>query len=188
MPLTSDNSQVNRFNSLDNWYAIYTRHQHEKTVARILASKGFETFLPLYSTAHRWKDRTKLVSLPLLPCYVFLKGDLDRRLDIVTTPGTHAIVSTGGQPAAIPDAEIEGIRRAIESGASIEPHPPLKSGDRVRVKSGALEGIEGILIRSKSQFRLVLSVEMLHQSAAVEVELSTVERTASGRAPGRSIA
>src|SRR5436309_3236858 len=149
---TSKNSQMDRFNCPVGWYAIYTRHQHEKTVARILTSKGFETFLPLYSTAHNWKDRTKLVSLPLFPCYVFLKGGLERRLDIVTTPGIHALVSTAGQPAEIPQDEIEGIRRAIESGSSIEPHPLLMSGDRVRVKSGALEGIEGILIRRKSQF------------------------------------
>src|SRR5205823_10527789 len=84
------------------WYAIYTRHQHEKNVAGILASKGFETLLPLYSAAHRWKDPTKLLSLPLFPCYVFIKGGLERRLDILTTPGIHALVSTAGQPAAIP--------------------------------------------------------------------------------------
>jgi len=173
------NSQDNHFDSPISWYAIYTRHQHEKTVARILTSKGFETFLPLYSTVHNWKDRAKLVFLPLFPCYVFLKRGLERWLDIVTTPGIHALVSTAGRPAAIPETEIDGIRRAVESGASIEPHPLLKSGDWVRVKSGPLEGIEGMLIRRRSQFRLVLSVEMLHQSASVEVELSTVERIAS---------
>jgi len=123
------NSQDDHFDSPISWYAIYTRHQHEKTVARILTSKGFETFLPLYSAVHNWKDRTKLVSLPLFPCYVFLKGGLERRLDIVTTPGIHALVSSAGHPASIPHAEIEGIRLAIESGASIEPHPLLKCGD-----------------------------------------------------------
>src|SRR6266699_897892 len=114
------NSQDDHFDSSISWYAIYTRHQHEKTVARILTSKGFETLLPLYSAVRRWKDRTKLLSLPLFPSYVFLKGGLERPLDILTTPGIHALVSTAGQPAPIPHADIEAIRRAVESGASVE--------------------------------------------------------------------
>src|SRR2546430_13565952 len=86
MLCTSTDSHASHLDSQLDWYAIYTRHQHEKTVAGILASKGFETLLPLYSAAHRWKDRTKLLSLPLFPCYVFIKGGLERRLDILTTP------------------------------------------------------------------------------------------------------
>src|SRR5882762_3410367 len=106
-----------------DWYAIYTRHQHEKTVARILTSKGFETLLPLYSVAHRWKDRTKLLSLPLFPCYVFLKGGLERRLDIVTTPGMYSFVGTELGPSIVPTVEIDAIRRAVESSVRVEPHP-----------------------------------------------------------------
>ena len=159
-----------------DWYAIYTRHQHEKTVARILTSKGFETLLPLYSAVHRWKDRTKLLSLPLFPCYVFLKGGSERRLDIMTTPGIHSLVSTAGQPAAIPNVEIEAIRRAIESGAPVEPHPLLKCGEWVRVKCGPMEGIQGILVRKKNLYRLVLSVEMLGKAASVEIDAFMIER------------
>lgn len=129
------------------WHVLYTRHQHEKAVEHILTSKGFHTFLPLYQTAHRWKDRTKVLSLPLFPCYVFLSGGLERRLDIITTPGVHALVSTAGEPATVPSAEIEAIRRATQSGAQVEPHPFLKCGERVRVKRGPLAGIQGILIR-----------------------------------------
>jgi transcription antitermination factor NusG len=114
------------------WYALHTRHQHEKMVAQNLASKGFETFLPLYATTHNWKDRTKALSLPLFPSYVFLKGGLGRRLHIVTTPGIHGIVSFGGQPAIIPDYELEAIRRVVESGARVDAHPYLKCGDLVR--------------------------------------------------------
>src|SRR5580704_13985346 len=165
------------------WYAIYTRHQHEKTVAHILTNKGFETLLPLYSVARRWKDRTKLLFLPLFPCYVFLNGGLERRLDIMTTPGIHALVSNAGQPAAIPAAEIDSIRRAVESGSRIEPHPMLKCGDWVRVKCGPLEGIQGILVRKKNLYRLVLSVEMLGKAAAVEVDGLLVERV-NGKPPG----
>jgi transcription antitermination factor NusG len=158
------------------WYVLYTRHQHEKTVAQILTSKGFEVFLPLYSTARQWKDRTKLLSLPLFPCYVFLRGGLKRRLDIVTTPGIHAFVSTAGQPAAIPPAEIEAIRCLVKSGARVEPYPFLKCGEWVRVKCGPLMGIQGILVRKKNLYRLVLSVEILGKSAAVEVDAFLVER------------
>ncbi len=170
------NSQDDHFDSRISWYAIYTRHQHEKTVARILTSKGFETLLPLYSAVHRWKDRTKLLSLPLFPCYVFLKGGLERPLDILTTPGIHALVSTAGQPAPIPHADIEAIRRAVESGASVEPHPLLKCGEWVRIKCGPLEGIQGILVRKKNLYRLVLSVEILGKAASVEIDAFLIER------------
>jgi transcription antitermination factor NusG len=167
--------------SQDSWYAIYTRFRHEKTVAQILTKKGLETFLPLYESAHRWKDRTKLVSLPLFPCYVFLKGSLDRRLDILNTPGFHAFVSVAGQPAAIPPTEIEAVRRTVESGARISPHPFMKCGERVRVKDGPLTGVEGILVRIKNQFRLVVSVEMLGKAVAVETDASVIERIGANR-------
>jgi transcription antitermination factor NusG len=176
-------SHGNHLDSRLDWYAIYTRHQHEKTVARILTSKGFETLLPLYSAVHRWKDRTKLLSLPLFPCYVFLKGGSERRLDIMTTPGINALVSTAGQPAAIPNVEIEAIRRAIESGAPVEPHPLLKCGEWVRVKCGPLEGIQGILVRKKNLYRLVLSVEMLGKAACVEIDAFLIERVSGS--PGK---
>jgi transcription antitermination factor NusG len=158
-----------------SWYAIYTRHQHEKMVAQILTSKGFEAFLPLYETTHNWKDRTKALSLPLFPCYVFLKGGLERRLQIVTTPGMYGIVSSAGQPAAIPDIEIEAIRRVVESGVPVEAHPYLKCGNWVRIKCGPLAGIQGILVRKKNISRLVLSVEILGTAAAMEVAAFQVE-------------
>jgi transcription antitermination factor NusG len=157
------------------WYAIYTRHQHEKMVAQILTSKGFNTFLPLYATTHEWKDRRKALLLPLFPCYVFLRGDIERRLQIVTTPGIFGLVSSAGQPAAIPDTEIEAIRRVVESGVAVETHPFLKCGHRVRVKCGPLMGIEGILVRRKNISRLVLSVEILGTAAAIEVAAFQVE-------------
>ncbi len=170
------NWQANHNESSRAWYAVYTRHQHEKVIARILASKGFETLLPLCQTVRRWKDRTKSLSLPLFPCYVFLHGGIERRLDILTTPGIHALVSNAGTPIAIPTSEIDAIRRAVESGAPVEPHPYLKCGEWVRVKSGSLEGIEGILVRKKSGYRLVLSVVMLGKAAAVEVDGFEIER------------
>ncbi len=158
------------------WYALYTRHQHEKTVAGMLIEKGFETFLPLYATVHRWKDRVKHLSLPLFPCYVFLRGPLDRWLPILTTPGVHTVVGFGGQPAMIPRSEIEAIRRVVESPVKAEPHPFIKCGDRVRIKVGPLQGLEGVLLRQKNLWKLVLSVEILQRAVVVEVDASVVER------------
>jgi transcription antitermination factor NusG len=161
-----------------SWYAIHTNYQHEKTVARILTQKGFDVFLPLYDVAHRWKDRTKQLSLPLFPCYVFIQDALDRRLQILGTPGVHGFVGWSGRAAPIPEEEIEAVLRMIKSSLKVEPHPFLKCGDWVRVKSGPLQGIEGILVRKKNLFRLVLSVEMLQKSVAVEVDVTAVESVA----------
>lgn len=163
------------------WLAIYTRHQHEKAVAQFVSMKGIEVFLPLYEAAHRWKDRIKHLSLPLFPNYVFVFISFDRCGTILSTPGVYDFVRLGGSPAPISDEEIEAVRRVVERGLHVEPHPFLKSGDRVRVKSGPLEGVEGILVRKKSFYRLILSVELLARSISVEVETADVER-ATGRA------
>jgi len=157
------------------WWAVYTRHQHEKVVADMLTAKGFEVFLPLYESVRRWKDRKMVISLPLFPCYLFVRGGLDRRVQVVTTPGIHMILYRGEKVAVIPDREMEAIQKAVEGPASVEPHPFLKCGTRVRVIRGALEGVEGILIRKKNLFRLILSVDMLAQSVSVEVHASDVE-------------
>ena len=158
------------------WYALYTRHQHEKIVQRILTGKGFEAFLPLYTAAHHWKDRIKRVSLPLFPCYVLLRGPLDHWLPVLTTPGVHTVVGFGGHPASIAWTEVEAIRRVVESTVKVEPHPFLKCGDRVRVIAGALQGLEGILVRKKNWWKLLLSVEMLQRSVAVEIDVALVQR------------
>lgn len=157
------------------WWVLYTRHQHEKKVADMLSTKGLEVFLPLYESVRRWKDRNKALALPLFPCYVFLRGGLDRRLQIVTTPGVHMILFHGEQVAIVPEPEIEAIRRAVDGPYRIEPHPFLKCGDRVRVIRGSLEGVEGILVRKKNLYRLVLSVDMMAQSVAVEIDVTDVE-------------
>ena len=160
----------------NSWYALYTRHQHEKTVHQVLTGKGFESFLPLYTTAHQWKDRVKRVSLPLFPCYVFVRGPLVHWLPILSTPGVHSVVGCAGQPASISSNEIDAIRTVIESPMSVEPHPFLKCGDRVRVTAGPLRGLEGLLVRKKNWCKLLLSIEMLQRSVAVEVDASMVER------------
>lgn len=152
------------------WCAVYTRHQHEKTVAEMLQVKGFEVFLPLYDSIRRWKDRKKLLSLPLFPGYVFVRGAIEKRLPILTTPGVHMIISRGDRVATIPEEEIGAIRRTVEGKFQAEPHPFLRCGERVRVICGSLEGVEGVLTRKKNLCRLILSVEMLAQSVAVEID------------------
>jgi transcription antitermination factor NusG len=160
--------------SSPDWWAVYTRHQHEKAVAQILATKGFETFLPLYDSVRRWRDRNKTLSLPLFPCYVFVRGGMTRRLQVLTTPGIHAILYNGERVAVIPSDEIAAVRRAVESPSRVEPHPFLRCGETVRVTRGSLEGVEGVLVRKKSLYRLVLSVEMLAQSVAIEIDAADV--------------
>jgi transcription antitermination factor NusG len=158
------------------WYALRTRHQHEKVAATSLANKKFEIFLPLYETIRQWKGRKKRLSLPLFPGYIFLHGGLRRWREVVTTPGVHGLVQLGSRAAVIPEDEIESIRRVLNGPFQAEPNAFLKCGDWVRVKSGALNGIEGILVRKKNLFRLVLSVEMIGKSVSVEVDSTTVER------------
>ncbi|UWZ87066.1 UpxY family transcription antiterminator [Occallatibacter riparius] len=157
------------------WWALYTKHQHEKTVADMLLSKGLEVFLPLYDTLRQWKDRKKVISLPLFPCYVFVKPAMNRRLQVVSTPGVHMILTRGGQDALITNPEIDAIRRCVEGPLQVEPHPFLNCGERVRVTRGSLKGLEGILLRKKNTYRLIVSVEMLSQSVAVELPASDVE-------------
>lgn len=157
------------------WYALYTRHQHEKAVADMLSGKGFEVFLPLFAAAHRWQDRVKRLSLPLFPGYVFIRSALDRRIHARVTPGVIHFVP-GDRPIPIAPDEIDGLRQISASRSSVQPHPFLKAGDWVRVKSGTLEGLEGILTHWKGGYRLVLSVDLLQQSAAVEIDASVVER------------
>jgi transcription antitermination factor NusG len=158
-----------------SWCALYVRHQHEKAVAQILTSKGLEAFLPLYSAKRQWKDRVKQLSLPLFPCYLFLRYGFEHRLDVLTTPGVHGFVGVGGRAAPIPQAEMDAVRQIIKKGISVEPYAHLRYGDWVRVKSGPLEGIEGFMVRKKNESRLVISVELLQKSAAVEVDISIVE-------------
>ena len=168
------------------WHAIYTRHQHEKVIARLLSEKGFEVFLPLYNVARRWKDRTRRLSLPLFPCYLFVWTGVERRREIVTTPGFYSFVGAGDRPALIPREEIEAVRRVLARGAAVEPCPYLRCGDWVRITSGPLEGIEGILSRKKNLFRLILSVELLEKSVAVEVDACLVERVNGRQGAARS--
>src|SRR5580658_1480227 len=161
----------------NGWNALRIRYQHEKMVADSLVWKGFQIFLPTYRAVHQWKDRKRQLSLPLFPGYLFVENAAGRKLQVVNTPGVCSIISVAGVPAVVAGEEIVSIRRAVESTYSVEPHPFLIDGDIVRVRSGSLAGIEGILVRKKKDAcRLVISIQILGQSAAVEIDASNVER------------
>jgi transcription antitermination factor NusG len=170
------------------WCVVYTRHQHEKSVGEMLEAKGFQTFLPLYESTRRWKDRQKVLSLPLFPCYVFVRGAMNRRLPVLTVPGVHKIISHGERIATVPEQEIEAIRMTLEGKLKVAPHPFLRCGDRVRVTRGSLEGVEGILTRKKNLYRLVLSVDMLAQSVSVEIDaldvVPVIQQSVGALSPG----
>jgi transcription antitermination factor NusG len=159
-----------------DWHALYTRHQHEKTIARTLSNKGLNVFLPLYGTVRLWRNRPQKLQLPLFPCYVFVQGGMDRQLQIMCTPGIHNIVKSAGRPAIVSQEQIAAVRRILENPTRVEPCEFLQTGDRVAVTSGSLLGVEGILVRVKGMDRLVVSMEMLGRSASVEIDVSRVRR------------
>ena len=185
--ITTDHG--NNGHGLGDWYAVHTRHQHEKKVAESFERNGIEVFLPLYETERQWKDRIKHLSLPLFSCYVFLRGGIERRTEILSTPGVHSLVTMGPQLATIPDAEIEAIRMAIESKLPVEPHEFVRVGDRVRITAGPLRGFEGIVVREKGSCRLILSAEILMKSVAVEVDAFSIELVSQqiAKAPPSSV-
>ncbi|HTR48139.1 MAG TPA: UpxY family transcription antiterminator [Verrucomicrobiae bacterium] len=158
------------------WYAVYTKHQHEKKSADLLARKGLEVYLPLYESVRQWRDRKKTLNVPLFPGYVFLRSTLDNRLEILTTPGIFFIVATAGHACSLPDREIESMKTLTTSHAAIEPHPYLKSGDHVRIRRGPLAGVSGILTWVRNQHRVVLGVELLQKAVSVEVIASDLEK------------
>jgi len=159
---------------LDGWYALHVRAKAEKAVARGIREKGYEDFLPLYRSARRWSDRVTRVDEPLFPGYVFCRAEPTQRPLIVTTPGIIRIVSFGERPAIIPNREIDAITRALTCSIGAEPWPFLCQGQRARIRSGPLIGIEGIVVRTNTRYRLVLSVEALCRSMAIEVEADNV--------------
>ncbi|HUJ94122.1 MAG TPA: UpxY family transcription antiterminator [Terriglobales bacterium] len=163
--------------SESHWYAAYTLSRHEKQVARQLEERCLDYFLPLYKSVRRWKDRRRQVELPLFPSYVFIRIALKDRLRVLTLPSVVQFVSFNGRPAQLPESEIAALRSGLAGNLVVEPHPYLKVGRRVRVRSGAFAGMEGILRRKKERFRIVLCMDLIMRSMAVEVDESDIEPT-----------
>jgi transcription antitermination factor NusG len=157
------------------WYAAYTSANHEKRVAGQLGVREVEHFLPLYASQRRWKDRRVTLELPLFPGYVFVRLALRDRLQVQQVPGVARLVGFNGTPAALPEEEIETLRKSLGNGVHAEPHPYLTVGRRVRIKAGPLAGMEGLLRRRKGSFRLVISIELIQRSVAVDFDAADVE-------------
>ena len=160
------------------WYAARVRSNYENNVNTVLEHKGVERFLPTYRSRRKWGDRIKTLDLPLFPGYVFCRIPLEDRNLVLTTGGVVDIVSIGRVPAPVSDAEIEAIRTVVGSRAHAEPWPFLNVGAHVRIAEGPLRGLNGILVQTKQEQRIVLSVSLLQRSVAVEVDRAWIERAA----------
>jgi len=158
-----------------HWYAAYTNPRHEKRVAQQMERNRIDYFLPLYRSVRRWKDRRKELELPLFPGYVFVHMALKDRLHVLQLPGVVHFVSFYGKPAPLPNSEIEALRDGLTGKTFAKPHPYLKVGRRVRVCGGPMAGLEGVLLRRKDKFRVVLSIHLIQRSVAVEVDQTEVE-------------
>jgi transcription antitermination factor NusG len=152
------------------WYAAYTSANHEKRVAEQLGARAMDFFLPVYESVRRWKDRRVTLQMPLFPGYVFVRMALQDRLRVQQVPGVAHLVGFAGSPAALPDEEIEALRSSLKSGVKAEPHPYLTVGRRVQVKSGPMQGMQGVLLQRKGRFRVVISIELIQRSVAVEMD------------------
>lgn len=158
------------------WYAVYTTCRHEKRVAQHLAQREVEHYLPLYTAQRKWRDGSKVaLELPLFPCYIFVRIGRMERVRVLSTPGALAIVGgTGGEPAPLAEAAVEALRQGARDGR-VEPHPLLTAGQQVRIRAGAFAGMRGIVSRKKSGFRVVLTIEQIMQSVAVEIDEADLE-------------
>jgi transcription antitermination factor NusG len=156
------------------WYALRVRGRHEKTTAALLQDKGYENFLPLYTSARRWSDRIKEIEFPLFPGYLFCRFGLHDRVPILKTLGVLSIVGIGTTPTPVDSGEIAAIQSVIQSRLPVEPWPFLHIGQRVHIDSGSLCGLQGIVVHFKSQARLVVSITLLQRSVAVEIDSARV--------------
>ena len=152
------------------WFALAVKSRHDKAVARTLETKGFQTFLPLYTRRQEYASRSKDYELPLFPGYVFCRFNVLRRLPILTTPGVTQILGVGNMPIALSETEIASLQVAIKAQLLIQPFPFLQVGRKVRIHRGVLAGVEGIVMGSKQCLRLVLSVTLLQRSVLLEID------------------
>lgn len=157
------------------WYAAYTAANHEKRVAEQLALRGFEHFLPVFSSVRRWKDRRVTLQLPLFPGYVFVRMALRDRLQVLQICGVARFVQFHSVPAALPEEEIKALQKGLASGVHAEPHPYITVGRRVRIMQGPLAGLEGIVRRARGSMRVVLSLDLIQRSVAVDIDALDLE-------------
>lgn len=163
------------------WYAIQTRHRHEKKVAEQLAGQAVESFLPLHRKRNKWRNGVVAdVAVPLFPGYLFARSARHQRVRLLQIPGVLGMVSSSSHPTAIEDEEMSALRAMVEKYQA-EPHPFLKVGDVVRIIAGPLAGMTGILLRRKHDVRVVLSLDIILRSVAVEISEEDIEPVSHSR-------
>jgi transcriptional antiterminator NusG len=158
-----------------DWYAAYTAANHEKKVAAELERRSMQYFLPLYSSYRRWKDRRVKLAMPLFPGYLFVRFAWQDRLRALQIPGLVRFVGFGCGAVVVAESEIVRIRNILDHGQHAEPHPYLKTGRRVRVRSGPLAELEGTVVKRKSKTRLIVSFDSIQRSVAIEVSEEELE-------------
>ncbi len=157
------------------WFAVYTRSRHEKMVAKQCTQRDIECFLPLYRKVHHWIKQSRVtLELPLFRNYVFVHIPPQSRVPVLALPGVLGLVGHGPISSALSDAEIKSLRAGLEQN-KLEPHPYLVVGERMRIRNGSMEGMEGILVRKKNELRVVVTLNLIQQSVAVEVDADDVE-------------
>ncbi len=173
---------VPKASSAASWFAVYTTCRHEKRVAQHFREREIDYFLPTYISERKWRDGSRVrLNLPLFPCYIFVHINRAERVRVLNVPGALAVVGgTGREPAPLPDIAIDALRFGLEQ-RRIEPHPLLTVGQRARIRSGAFAGMEGVVVRKKSSFRVVLTLELIMQSIAVEVDQGDLEPLGTGK-------
>lgn len=152
------------------WFAVYTTCRHEKRIAQHFGYRDIEFYLPLYRSERKWRDGSKVeLDLPLFPGYIFVHIRRSERTSVLSVPGAVAVVGgTGGEPAALPDDAIDALREGLMA-RKVEPHALVRVGQQVRIRSGAFAGMSGVVVRKRSGLRVVLTLEQIMQSIAVEV-------------------
>jgi transcription antitermination factor NusG len=160
------------WNTKPHWYAVQTLPRYEKKVAAQLEQKGIPLFLPLIREIHRWSDRRKIVEVPLFPGYTFvhIPWSTRERLAVLQSSGVIRMVSSGCEPLPIEDKQVEDIKLLLTHNVPLTPYPYLKAGQRVRIRGGCLDGVEGILVARKSSSSFVVTVEAIQRSLAISVE------------------
>jgi transcription antitermination factor NusG len=156
------------------WFALVVKPRFDKAVARTLELKGYETLLPLYKRCHRYGNRSREFELPLFPGYVCCRFNIRSRLSIMTTPGVVRVLGDGRAPTPLSAKEIHALQMAIRARVPVQPFPFLNAGQRVRINSGALAGLEGIVLGPKPKLRLVISITLLQRSVLLEVDRENI--------------
>ncbi|MGI6479170.1 MAG: UpxY family transcription antiterminator [Salinivirgaceae bacterium] len=152
------------------WYAVSTRSRHEKKVALLLAEKGIETYLPVIKTVRHWSDRKKIVDIPLITCYVFVRIDYDDHLEVLKTAGVVRFLMFQNQPAYVQDKEIENLRILTENSENVKVQDiDLQIGDYIEIDSGPFSGFQGEIIRKKSNQILVVRLDFMSTMICVEI-------------------